>query len=204
MVHKGLTAVLAAAALVGSTWVAVAEPAEEISWPPAGVTPVRETARELAARTETFSAREVELVRHVVPDATYVFTGSWGHEVEGLVDGQQYVNNNVRFTAPGGSAGFFLQLHAPGDFTATPARVCETTTCTRSVRTRDGGLLLFTESAGEWGGREVYGYRPNGEVVRVSAGYAELITYRELASLADDRAFTFTSRGAARAERRSR
>lgn len=193
MIRRTLTAVFVAASLVGFGGSAVAAESAEFTWPPADITPVHETVAQLEVRTAGFSAREVEVVPQVVRGASDVLTGTWGHEAAGLFDGQQYVNNNVRFTTPRGASGFFIQIHAPGFFTTAPAGMCELSTCTGSVRTADGGLVLFTEHTGEWGARTAYSYRPNGEVVYVSTGYTSVVSNRQLALLATDRAFTFTS-----------
>ncbi|MBB5806712.1 hypothetical protein F4560_006480 [Saccharothrix ecbatanensis] len=194
MIRRTFGAVFVAALLVGFGGSAVAAESTEFAWPPADITPVHETVAQLEVRTAGFSAREVELVPRVVRGASDVRTGAWGHEAAGLFDGQQYVNNDVRFTTPRGATGLFVQIHAPGFFTTTPAGMCEMTTCTGSVRLADGGLVLFTEYApGEWGARTAYSYRPNGEVVYVSTGYSSVVSNRQLALLATDRAFTFAS-----------
>ncbi|ONI82201.1 hypothetical protein ALI22I_39385 [Saccharothrix sp. ALI-22-I] len=190
-----MTAVLVLAALVGFGGAAVAAPSAPsapFTWPPADITPVYETAEQLTARVAGFSAREVELVPQVVRGATDVRPGVWGHEAAGVFDGLQYVDNFVDFTTPRGPANFFIQIHAPGFFTTTPAQMCELTTCTGSTRTASGDLLLFTEYTAGSGGRTVYDFRPNGEVVYVSTSYAT-VSNRQLARLATDRAFTFTS-----------
>ncbi|MFD1150515.1 hypothetical protein [Saccharothrix hoggarensis] len=193
MIRRTLTAVLALAAMVGLAGTASAAPSGEFTWPPADVTPVYETAAELEVRTARFAAREVELVPLVVRGASDVTTGAWGHEAAGLFDGLQYVNNDVRFSTPRGPSGFFIQIHAPGFFTTTPAELCGFSTCTGSVRQADGGLVVFTEHVGEWGSRTAYSYRPNGEVVYVSTAHSSVVGNRQLARLATDRGFTFTS-----------
>lgn len=192
MMRKTLTAVLVTAALAGFGGTAVAAPSGPFTWPPADITPVYETAEQLTARVAGFSAREVELVPQVVRGATDVHTGVWGHEAAGVFDGLQYVDNSVDFTTPRGEARFFIQIHAPGFFTTTPAGMCELTTCTGSTRTEDGDLLLFTEHTGPSPSRTVYDYRLNGEVVYVSTS-SPAVSDRQLARLATDRAFTFTS-----------
>ncbi|GAA1267710.1 hypothetical protein [Saccharothrix xinjiangensis] len=189
-----MTAVFALAALVGFTGTAVAAPAsweqvvQDYAWPPADVTPVWETAAQLAVRTSGFAAREVELVTRVVRGSD-VATGEWGHEAQGLFDGQQYVNNNVRFTTPRGEAGFFLQAHAPGHSSSSPAQLCSWSECTGAVRQRDGGLVVFTELPA-WSMRTAYSFRPNGEVVYVSTR-GEQLSDRVLARFAVDGAFSF-------------
>jgi len=184
-----MTAALAGLALLG--FASSASASTDFTWPPKDVQPVHKTKAELQKQADEFSAHQKKAFPRAFRGAQNVATGNWGGEAEGVFDDMQYMGNSVTFTYNGQKVNTFTQVNAPGFLKASPKEYCETTTCTAIVDDHRGGVTVL-EKLDQWGIVSARNWRPNGEVVWVQSWTPG--TEKQLAQLAEDRAFTFTKK----------
>ncbi|MEV6237191.1 hypothetical protein [Lentzea sp. NPDC051838] len=185
-----MTAALTGLALLGLAGTAAAAAQTDYPWPPKDVTPVHKTKAELQKQADGFSAHQKKAFPRAFHGAKDVAPGNWGGEAEGVFDDMQYMGNSVTFSYKGQKVNTYTQVNAPGMHEWSPKEYCEQhAKCSSTFRDGKGGFTILAEDD-RFGIVEARNWRPNGEVVWVQSWTKG--TEKQLAKLAEDRAFTFT------------
>ncbi|MET9629180.1 hypothetical protein ABZX92_17135 [Lentzea sp. NPDC006480] len=184
-----MTAALTGLALLG--FASSASASTDLTWPPKDVKPVHKTKAELQKQADEFSAHQKKAFPRAFHGAKDVAPGNWGGEAEGVFDDMQYMGNSVSLTYKGQQVSTYTQVNAPGFHKSSPKEYCATTTCTGAETDHRGGVTVFAKDD-RFGIVEARNFRPNGEVVWVQSWTQG--TEKQLAQLAEDRAFTFTKK----------